>query len=163
MQVLRHMAGLALPLLLLLPAAGCAAPPPRPTEPAPVAPAGVEITFELSGGVGGQYALWTIRGDGQITRDNGESYTIPPERVAQLLDEITDAGFFDLRAVYKEVECADCFFYIIAVNDGRRAHRVSMLDSGQLPASAKQIVMLLRDFVSALASAPSQPSRGATI
>jgi len=157
------MAGLALPLLLLLLAAGCAAPPPRPTEPAPAAPGAAEITFELSGGIGGQYALWTIRGDGRITRDNGESYTIPPERVAQLLDEITDAGFFDLKAVYKEAECADCFSYVIAVNDGRRTHRVSMLDSGQLPAQARQVVAALRGFVAGLAPGSSRPSCGATI
>jgi len=163
MQVLHQVAGLTLPLLLLLAAAGCTAPPPRPTEPASAAPAAVEITFELSGGIGGQYALWTIRGDGRITRDNGERYSVPPERVAQLLDEITRAGFFDLQEVYKEAECADCFSYVIAVNDGRRTHRVSMLDSGQLPAPARQVVVVFREFVSALASASSRPSCDAAI
>lgn len=70
--------------------------------------------------------------------------------MAQLLGELTAAGFFDLNETYEDIACADCFAYSISVNDGQRLKRVKMLDGGQLPEQARRVVGVLREFVSAL-------------
>ncbi|MCS6849354.1 MAG: hypothetical protein RMN52_16770 [Anaerolineae bacterium] len=111
----------------------------------------IEIFFEISGGIGGIRQSWTIRGNGEVLGREGKTYTMPPTRVAQLLYKLTSAGFFDLGAVYEEyVVCADCFEYLIQVNDGRRVKRVRIVDSGQLPDQVQQVVRILRGFVSEL-------------
>jgi hypothetical protein len=43
--------------------------------------------------------------------------------------------------------CADCFVYVITVNDGQRVHQVRALDAGDLPAEVQAVVNLLRNFV----------------
>lgn len=113
-------------------------------------PSKIEIAFAVSGGIGGIEQSWLIRGNGSVLHNTGQTYAIAPARVAQLLDELTTAGFFNLDATYEDIACADCFAYSISVNDGRQAKRVKMLDGGQLPDQARRIVELLREFVSAL-------------
>ncbi len=152
--------GPAAALCLLVWLAGCAvAPPPRPSRtPAAMPPVAtgasaeskVEIAFEISGGIGGMTQSWIIRGDGSVVDHNGKAYALPPTQVAQLLGEITAAGFFDLNETYEDIACADCFAYSISVNDGQRAKRVRMLDGGQLPERAQRVVGALREFVLAL-------------
>jgi len=111
----------------------------------------IEIVFEISGGIGGVEQSWIIRGDGSVQDQAGKTYAVPAIEVAQLLSEVTAAGFFDLAAAYEDIACADCFAYSISVNDGQRIKRVRMLDGGQLPEQAQQVIRLLRAFVSAFA------------
>ncbi|PJF47590.1 MAG: hypothetical protein D6709_01425 [Chloroflexi bacterium] len=151
--------GLAV-LCLIAWLAGCAvAPPPRPARtPAAPPPAAtrasaeseIEIAFQISGGIGGIERSWVIRGDGSVMDHNGKTYALPPAQVAQLLAELTAAGFFELDETYEDIACADCFAYSITVNDGQRAKRVRMLNGGQLPEQAQRVVGALREFVSAL-------------
>lgn len=142
--------------LLLMGVQGCPAPPPRTSPPSPSAPSPdpstVQIVFEVSGGVGGQYAKWTIHGDGRVSRQgrfDSEQYVTTPENVSRLLEELRAAGFFDLRVSDEGVWCADCFNYVIAVSDGRRSHDVRAIDAGQLPAEVRMIIQMLRTFVAA--------------
>jgi hypothetical protein len=65
------------------------------------------------------------------------------------MEALRAAGFFALRAVYQDVMCADCFVYVIAVNDGQRVHRVRAVDAGQLPAEVRRAIELLQVFVAA--------------
>ncbi len=143
----------ALFIILAIGMPGCAAPPPRAPSPSPLpVPATVEILFEVSGGVGGQYAKWTIYGDGQISRQgrfDSEQYVTAPEDVRRLLDNLYAAGFLDLQTAYANVMCADCFNYVIAVRDGQRSHRVYAVDAGQLPAEMRHVIQILRTFVNA--------------
>jgi hypothetical protein len=44
--------------------------------------------------------------------------------------------------------CADCFVYVITVNDGQRVHQVRALDAGDLPAEVDKVITLLNDFIS---------------
>ncbi|BCX02204.1 MAG: hypothetical protein KatS3mg053_0142 [Candidatus Roseilinea sp.] len=110
----------------------------------------VEITFQISGGIGGIEQSWVIRDDGSVSDKTGKTYAVAPERVARLLNEVTAAGFFELDAAYEDIACADCFAYAITINDGKQSKRVTMLDGGQLPDRAKRVIELLRAFVSAL-------------
>jgi len=130
---------------------GCAAPPPRTPTPT-LTSLDFEITFEASGGVGGQYVLWTIRSDGQVSRQDRarvEQYVVQPEEAERLAKALRAAGFFALRAAYQDVLCADCFVYVIAVNDGQRVHRVRAVDAGRLPAKVRTAIELLQAFVAA--------------
>lgn len=78
---------------------------------------------------------------------DGKVYALPPMQAAQLLGELTAAGFFDLNETYEDIACADCFAYSISVVHGQRAKRVEMLDGGQLPEQARPVVGVLREFV----------------
>jgi hypothetical protein len=138
-----------LSVLLVLGLSSCAPPPPRPPTPTLTSLA-FEITFEISGGIGGQYALWTIRSDGQVSRRDQagvEHYMVQPEEASRLMEALRTAGFFALRPVYEDVACADCFVYVITMNDGQRVHQVRALDAGNLPAEVQAVVNLLRNFV----------------
>jgi hypothetical protein len=135
--------------LLVLGVFSCAPPPPRPPTPTLTSLA-FEITFEISGGIGGQYALWTIRSDGQVSRRDQagvERYMVQPEEASRLMEALRTAGFFALRPVYQNVMCADCFVYVITVNDGQRVHQVRALDAGDLPAEVQAVVRTLKSFV----------------
>lgn len=107
------------------------------------------IVFEIGGGIAGIRQSWTINADGSVQDQNGRTYAAPASEVTQLLSEVTAAGFFDLAESYEDIACADCFAYTITVSDGRRIKRVRMLDGGQLPDQAQQVIKLLRAFVSA--------------
>ena len=138
-----------LSVLLVLGVFSCAPPPPRPPTPTLTSLA-FEITFEVSGGVGGQYVLWTIRSDGQVSWQNwagAEQYVVQPEEASRLMEALRTADFFALRPIYQNVMCADCFVYVITVNDGQRVHQVRALDAGDLPAEVQAVVNLLRNFV----------------
>ncbi len=134
--------------LLVLGVSSCVPPPPRAPIPTLTSLA-FEITFEVSGGIGGQYVLWTIRSDGQVSRQDRAGvaqYVVQPEEASRLMEALRAAGFFALRPVYQEVMCADCFIYVITVNDGQRVHRVRALEA-TMPAEVQAVVNLLKNFI----------------
>lgn len=142
----------------------CTAPPPRAATPAAATPSAtslptgqraIEITFKIEGGFVGRDESWIIRGDGRIQRSMGETsstYTVAPERVAELLSAMQTAGFFDFDELYEASICADCFIYTITVADGQRLKRTKAVADNQLPEAVREVVSLLEQFTASLTS-----------
>ena len=155
--------------ILLLAACSPAAPQPAPessvTPPgtsSPTAPVveGTEamptpsaqdeavIEFHRSGGFAGISESWAIYADGRIVPSDGSVQHMSPDQVTALVEEISDAGFFDLADSYlPKNTCCDMFFYEITVRHEGQSKTVETMDGFEDIPEALQVTLQKLNFL----------------
>jgi hypothetical protein len=113
---------------------------------------GAAIVYERSGALAGISERWTIYTDGRIVSDQGQEYSVPPERVSSLLSEIESLGFFEMSDTSGRFSpCRDCFTYRITVSNHGRVRAVMAVDAAtDTPAEFWQILERITDLVASL-------------
>ena len=147
---------------LLLAACSPAAPQPPPGTSSPTAPVGEEteaaatptaqeeavIEFHRSGGFAGISERWAIYADGRIVPSDGSVQHMSPDQLAVLVEEISEAGFFDLADSYlPKNTCCDMFFYEITVRHEGQSKTVETMDGFEEIPEALQFALQKLNFL----------------
>ena len=112
------------------------------------------LLYERSGGlkgVGPSVSDWQFYGDGRIVSSDGNSWRVEPERIDNLVAEITASGFQSLESNYvPEDTCCDRAFHLIIVRTAEKTHTVETLDGAEMPQSLKDNIQQINIFLSDL-------------
>ena len=117
----------------------------------------VVITYERSGGYAGRTETWTIYGDGNILNGRGKAQQGDSEIVANILDQIEKAEFFEMSKEYMpKNSCCDRFTHVITVHQKGKSYQVTTLDDApNAPESLMEILSSVQQYIQTVADSTS--------
>ena len=143
-------------LLLLLLVSGCTvetahAPEDGIAETPTLAPTATfapntAVIFKRSGGLAGLEETWTIFTDGRVETNSATQPELSTDAVAQLLNSLETAGFFELDERYlPDDTCCDRFLYEVTAVQGSNRHTVTTLEATpDMPEALQQTLRLIQ-------------------
>jgi hypothetical protein len=113
---------------------------------------GTAITYSVRSGITGMIEQWVIYPSGLVCRGIAEKGRVPPQLVARLMDDVTNAGFFNLKDSYcnRKVEklCYGCNHYRVTVLQGANAKTIETHDgAGKVPAVLWDIISRIQEVL----------------
>ena len=106
-----------------------------PRNPCPSSGLQPVIVYSVRGGQTGTTTSWSLLQDGTVCSANHVVGRLSSDSVRRLLDEITAAGFFNLKESYKDAKaaklCHQCNYYKTTVQSGNRSKTVQTNDGAK--------------------------------
>ena len=144
-------------------AAADAAARPTATKPAPLATdaatdsqagvlsEGAVLAFERAGGlkgIGPGKISWLFYPDGRVTSSDGRSWQVAPEKVADLIANLSALDFATFQASYAPTDtCCDRVTYTMTVQVGEMVYETAVMEGADAPQELFQAVDLINQFL----------------
>ena len=106
------------------------------------------IIFNQTGGFAGVDLTWSIYANGLIVTPDGEELSVDPASVDELLEIITQAGFFELVQPKPGNICCDFFTFTLTVNNGDMENVITYNDGDpNKPAGLSEAVSAVQQML----------------
>jgi len=110
---------------------------------------GAAVIFRQSGGLAGMDLEWTVYADGRVVNKEGQIWRAAPEQVNQLLRDIDELGFFDVKQNEMPRDtCCDRFLYELSVTMEDKNQSLTTIDGDEnAPQALWDAIRTVREFL----------------